>query len=68
MSKSDFAIFQERIENRLKQFQQQIQGQIKESEFRLTTRLGFFDDQYRFYCGRGAYLADQSLIAFNFVM
>ncbi len=41
VTKSDFAIFQERIENRFAQSQQHIQGQIKESEFRLTTRLGF---------------------------
>lgn len=41
VTKSDFAIFQERIENRLVQSQQHIQSQIKESEFRLTTRLGF---------------------------
>lgn len=48
VTKGDFAIFQERIdnrfgqvENRFVQVQQQIQSQIKESEFRLTTRLGF---------------------------
>ncbi len=40
VTKAEFAVFQERIENRLVQTQQQIQGQIKESEFRLVTRLG----------------------------
>ena len=47
VTKSDFAVFQERIDNRFVQFQQQTQsqiqqihGQIRESEFRLTTRLG----------------------------
>jgi hypothetical protein len=37
VTKSDFALFQERLDNRFGQ----IQNQIKESEFRLTTRLGF---------------------------
>lgn len=52
VTKSDFNIFQERFENRFIQienrfenrfiqFQQQMQSQIQESEFRLTTRLGF---------------------------
>ncbi len=48
VTKSDFAIFQERIEtrferieNRFIQSQQYIQSQIKESEFRLITRIGF---------------------------
>ncbi len=48
VTKSDFAVFQERIEtrferieNRFIQSQQHLQGQIKESEFRLITRLGF---------------------------
>lgn len=41
VTKSDFINFQERIENRFVQSQQQIQSQIKESEFRLITRLGF---------------------------
>ena len=37
VTKSDFAIFQERIDNRFAQ----TQSQIKESEFRVTARLGF---------------------------
>ncbi len=48
MTKSDFAVFQERIEtrferaeNRFVQSQLHIQSQIKESEFRLITKLGF---------------------------
>lgn len=48
VTKNDFAVFQERIEtrferieNRFIQSQQHIQSQIKESEFRLITRLGF---------------------------
>jgi hypothetical protein len=55
VTKSDFAVFEERIENRFEridnrferieyrftQSQQYIQSQIKESEFRLITRLGF---------------------------
>lgn len=41
VTKNDFALFQKRIDNRFTQSQQQIQNQIKESEFRLTTRLGF---------------------------
>ncbi len=52
MTKSDFAFFQERsdnryfqlqkdIENRFLISQQQIQNQFKESELRLMTRLGF---------------------------
>jgi hypothetical protein len=51
VTKSDFAVFQERIENRFiqsqqqienrfTQSQQQIQSQIKEIEFHLVTRLG----------------------------
>ncbi|MGE0763330.1 MAG: hypothetical protein AB7N80_08630 [Bdellovibrionales bacterium] len=36
VTKSDFAVFQERIDNRFIQ----TQSQIKESEFRVTTRLG----------------------------
>jgi hypothetical protein len=51
VTKSDFAVFQERMENRSTQFEQrmesrfahfqlQIQNQIRESEFRLLTRLG----------------------------
>ena len=48
VTKGDFAVFQERIENRFAQMenrfmqtQQQIQNQFKESELRITTRLGF---------------------------
>ncbi len=48
VTKSDFAVFQERIEtrferveNRFVQSQHYIQSQIKESEFRMITRLGF---------------------------
>jgi len=41
VTKSDFAVFQERIDNRFIQLQQQIQNQVKESEFRMITRLGF---------------------------
>ena len=48
VTKSDLAAFQERVdhrfsqfENRLVQSQQFVQGQIKETEFRMTTRLGF---------------------------
>jgi len=40
VTKGDFAVFQERIDNRFSQFQSQIQMQIKESEFRMVTRLG----------------------------
>ncbi len=48
VTKGDFAIFQERFENRFVQNQhllqiqiKEIQSLLKESEFRLTTRLGF---------------------------
>lgn len=41
VTKADFAVFQERIDNRFVQTQQYVQSQIKESEFRLITRLGF---------------------------
>ena len=41
VTKSDFAVFQERIENRFSQAQHHIQNQIKESELRLITRIGF---------------------------
>ncbi len=48
VTKSDFAIFQERLENRFSnidakfiQTHQLIYTVVKESEFRLTTRLGF---------------------------
>lgn len=41
VTKGDFAIFQERIENRFTQSQQQLQSQIKEIEYHLTTHLGF---------------------------
>lgn len=40
VTKSDFAVFQEKLENRFIQTQQQFQIQIKELEFRITTRLG----------------------------
>lgn len=43
VTKSDFAVFQERLENRFAQIDnrfEHVQSQIKESEFRLTTRLG----------------------------
>lgn len=52
VTKSDFAVFQERIDNRFIQMENhithvqlnitnQIHSQVKESEFRLITRLGF---------------------------
>jgi hypothetical protein len=41
VTKSDFAVFQERIENKLVQHEQRIEKQFVESEFRLLTRLGF---------------------------
>ncbi|MCM2282240.1 MAG: hypothetical protein NDI61_10380 [Bdellovibrionaceae bacterium] len=48
VSKADFAVFQERVENRLAQSEQrldrrfeQTDRRIIESEFRLLTRLGF---------------------------
>lgn len=48
VTKSDFAVFQERLENRFSQIdakfiqtQQFVHSQVKESEFRLVTRLGF---------------------------
>lgn len=41
VTKADFINFQERIKNEFVQSQQNIQMQIKESEFRLMTRLGF---------------------------
>lgn len=44
VTKSDLAIFQERMDNRFGQVENQfvlVQNQIKEFEFRLSTRLGF---------------------------
>ncbi len=44
VTKSDFAIFQERLENRFSHIDAkftQTQHAVKESEFRLITRLGF---------------------------
>lgn len=55
VTKSDFALFQERLDNRFAQvdnrfdqidsrfdqMQQQVQSQFRESEFRIVTRLGF---------------------------
>lgn len=41
VTKSDFAIFQEKMDNRFSQVESRIQNQIRESEFRLSTRLGF---------------------------
>ena len=48
VTKSDFAVFQERLESRFSQVdakfaqvQQFVHSEIKESEFRLVTRLGF---------------------------
>lgn len=41
VTKSDFAIFQEKLDNRFTQIQQQFQIQIKDSELRVVTRLGF---------------------------
>ena len=50
VTKSDFAVYQERIEsrfnqveNRMTQLQFLTQNQIKESELRLITRLGFLN-------------------------
>jgi hypothetical protein len=37
VTKNDFALFQEKLENRFVQ----VHSQIKESELRMTTRLGF---------------------------
>lgn len=41
VTKSDFAVFQERLEGRFAQTQQLIRSEVKESEFRMVTRLGF---------------------------
>ena len=48
VTKSDFAVFQERLENRFSQIdakfvqtQQLVHSEIKEAEFRLVTRIGF---------------------------
>jgi hypothetical protein len=41
VTKADFAVFQERIENRLAQFEQRNDKRFVETEFRLITRLGF---------------------------
>jgi hypothetical protein len=41
VTKADFAVFQERIENRLTQFEQRTDKRFIETEFRLLTRLGF---------------------------
>ena len=41
VTKSDFAVFQERLESRFAQTQQLIRSEAKETEFRLITRLGF---------------------------
>ena len=41
VTRADFAVFQERMDNRFAQTQQYVQNQVKESEFRLLTRLGF---------------------------
>lgn len=41
VTKSDFALFQERLENRFSQVQQLIRSEVKESEYRTVTRLGF---------------------------
>jgi hypothetical protein len=41
VTKSDFALFQERLDSRFTRVQEQFQLQIKDSEFRIVTRLGF---------------------------
>lgn len=41
VTKSDFAVFQERLETRFAQTHQLIRSEVKECEFRLVTRLGF---------------------------
>ncbi len=41
VTKSDLAVFKEQVDNRFMQVHAEIRSQVKESELRLLTRLGF---------------------------